>query len=416
MSNKSIRAALSAATCALLSSGAAPAADEFETDVGASSLIYHEAGRVTVNETDLLLKHELRDDEYLTAKVVFDVMSGVSPSGAAKIVGDVQTITSPSGQKTYIQNEEIPTFSFSDMRSALTLGWLKPLFRLFKLNVDSTVSREQDYRSVGASTSLSAELFDKMTTFSIGLGGSLDKVAPQDGAPVGLTPTSNSIRGGEQNKKIADGVLGVTQIINRNSLAQLNYSIGQSSGYLTDPYKIISYIDAVTDAPRVANPFYFEHRPSERLRQNIFLKYLYGTHSESVDVSYRYFWDDWGIKSHTVDLRYEYDLPEGASLQWHARVYGQSQADFYHYYLYDNPASGVEARDVIDAPSDLSAASGDYRLGSMNTYTFGAKYGIPSSYGDFSLRAELMVQQDRKRKFETVVSFITQLVWQLKFF
>lgn len=417
MSNKSIRAALSAATCAVLSSGAAPAADEFETDVGASSLLYHEIGRVTVSENSLLLKHELRDDEFVTAKAVFDVMSGVSPSGAAKIAGAVQTITTPSGRTIEVESDETPSFVFNDVRSALTLGWLKPLSRTLNLSLDATGSQEDDYGSLGASASLSKEMFKKMTTLSFGLGGSLDKVEPRGGIPSSLTPNALNIRlGDEQTKHLVDGVVGVTQVLNRKSLMQLNYSVGYSSGYLTDPYKIISYIENLTNEPKTGDPYYFERRPSERLRQNIYLKYLHGTGSESIDASYRFFWDDWGVKSHTVDMRYEYDLTKGASLQWHARVYGQSRADFYHFYLYDDPADGIDARDVTDTPGDLPAASGDYRLGSLNTYTFGAKYNHPSPYGIFSVRSELMVQHDRKQKFEPVISFITQLVWRLKFF
>lgn len=408
---------MSAATCALLSSGVAPAADEFETEVGASSLLYHEIGRVTVSENSLLLKHEFRDDEFVTAKAVFDVMSGVSPSGAAKIAGDVQTITSPSGHLITIQGDQTPSFSFSDIRSALTLGWLKPLSRTLNLSLDATGSKEEDYSSLGASASLSKELFKKMTTLSFGLGGSLDNVEPRGGIPVGLTSSTSSLsRKEEESKQILDSVVGITQILNRKSLMQLNYSIGYSTGYLTDPYKIISYLDSATDEPRTGDPYYFEQRPSERLRQNIYLKYLHGTRSESIDASYRFFWDDWGVQSHTFDMRYEYDLSKGASLQWHARVYGQSRADFYHYFLYDDPVDGIAARDVTDAPGDLSAASGDYRLGSLNTYTFGAKYSLPSSYGVFSVRSELMVQHDRKQKFEPVFAFITQLVWRLKFF
>ena len=417
MSNKSIRAALSAATCALLSSGVAPAADEFETDLGASSLLYSEIGRVTVSENSLLLKHEFRDDEFVTAKAVFDVMSGVSPSGAANIAGAVQTITSPSGNTIDVKSNDTPSFVFSDMRSALTLGWLKPLSRTLSLSVDATGSQEDDYDSLGASASLSKELLKKMTTLSIGFGGSLDKVEPRGGIPSSLTPNALNIRlGDEQSKRIVDGVVGVTQILNRKSLMQLNYSVGYSSGYLTDPYKIISYLDSATDKPRTGDPYYFERRPSARLRQNVYLKYLHGTRSESIDASYRFFWDDWGVQSHTLDMHYEYDLSKGASIQWHARVYGQSRADFYHFYLYDDPVDGVDARDVTDTPGDLFAASGDYRLGSLNTYTFGAKYSLPSSYGVFSVRSELMVQHDRKQKFEPVVALITQLVWRLKFF
>jgi hypothetical protein len=62
-------------------------------------------------------------------------------------------------------------------------------------------------------------------------------------------------------------VTGVTQVVNRYWLTQLNYSIGSTDGYQTDPYRIISAVDPVTGGPV---EYRYESRPKSRLRQSVF--------------------------------------------------------------------------------------------------------------------------------------------------
>ncbi len=65
-----------------------------------------------------------------------------------------------------------------------------------------------------------------------------------------------SNRLGDDSKDVLDLVLGVTQVINRNLLVQLNYSFSSADGYLNDPYKIVSLVDPVTGDPvaRIPTP------------------------------------------------------------------------------------------------------------------------------------------------------------------
>ena len=65
-----------------------------------------------------------------------------------------------------------------------------------------------------------------------------------------------SNRIGHVDKDIVDVVTGFTQVINRNILLQINYSFSHASGYLNDPYKIVSIVDPVSgDAvPAIPTP------------------------------------------------------------------------------------------------------------------------------------------------------------------
>ena len=97
-------------------------------------------------------------------------------------------------------------------------------------------------------------------------------------------------------------------------------------------------------------------------------------------VSYRYFWDDWGIKSNTVDLEYRLELWNGFYLQPHYRYYTQTAADFYRHSLRDNES----------VPSYVSA---DFRLAEFTGETLGIKLGVDfSNSTKFAVRFEKYTQ------------------------
>jgi hypothetical protein len=97
--------------------------------------------------------------------------------------------------------------------------------------------------------------------------------------------------------------------------------------------------------------------------------------------TYRYYWDDWGVKSHTVDLKYRTDLPEHDWLQPHLRYYTQTAADFFVFGL------------PLGAPLPRYATS-DFRLGPLHSATLGLTYGcpVPNAPGEFTVRGEYMRQ------------------------
>ena len=77
-----------------------------------------------------------------------------------------------------------------------------------------------------------------------------------------------------------DLLLGLTQVLGRHTVMRVNYSYSDSSGYLTDPYKILSVVDPVTGdlvgrtpAPGESGPtgvYRFESRPDSRRKQGLY--------------------------------------------------------------------------------------------------------------------------------------------------
>ncbi len=397
---KPVSAALAAATCSLL--GTAPTApvqaqEEPAWDFNTALLYYGENNdRVQDLSLSILGRRFFVDDRSLTLGLTVDTLTGATPNGAIR-QGVPQTFTRPSGNSSYtIPANELPLDdTFKDTRVAVTAGWEQPLGRLWHSSVGFSGSFEYDYTHLGLNGSLSRDFNQRNTSVSAGLAVAHDTWDPVGGTPVPFAPMldvgdSGNKTGGD-SKDVIDAVIGVTQVISRQLLVQLNYSFSNSTGYLTDPYKFLSLVDATTGdtIPRLPTPgadgpsheFRFESRPDDRTKHSLFAQAKYYLGGKVLDAAYRYMTDDWDIDSHTVDLRLRWPLGERGYVEPHLRFYTQSEADFYTISLVDG----------IELPRYASA---DYRLGNFDAVTLGLKYGWKTRGGsEMSVRAELYQQR-----------------------
>ncbi|MDH3989888.1 MAG: DUF3570 domain-containing protein [Gammaproteobacteria bacterium] len=394
--SKSVTATLTTATCALLGTTATTPVNAQEEDTWEfdTALLYYAEDNDRVQDISfkMLAYRNFVDDRVLSMSLGVDSLTGATPIGAITFDGP-QTFTSPSGgQVRTVPANEIPLDgSFLDTRVALAANWQQPLGRLSAFNAGVSASKEYDYLHLGANFKLSRDFNNRNTTASLGLAFSSDELDPVGGAPMPLTPMLDvddlSNRMGDQSKDIIDIVLGVSQIINRNLVVQLNYSYSSSDGYLNDPYKIVSLVDPVTGdpVPRIPTPgvegpsheYIFEGRPGERTKHSVYGQAKYYMNGKVLDASYRFMTDDWGIDSHTVDLRYRWPFGGQSYLEPHFRYYTQAHADFY--------------RTSLDSSQALPLhASADYRLGEFDAFTVGLKYGRKLDSGnEWSARVEL---------------------------
>ena len=402
----SIRDSLALATCTLLA-GVAPQtqAAQFQSpwQVDGGLLIYAEKDRVQLVEPVLQLRKEIDDGEFVTARFVADALTGASPNGAAPTDAP-QTFTSPSGNKTYTTKaNEIPLDNtFSDTRGAVNLTWEKPLTERLRGIFGGSFSAETDYTSFGVSATLAQDFNQRNTTLTAGISLDADSVSPLGGAPTAFSPMPTTVVGGgggdeeggpSESKTVQQYLLGVTQVLGRNTLTQLNYSYGHSSGYLTDPYKILSVLtNDGSGNLRATDPYVYEKRPDSHTYQTVYWKGIHQFGNEDVlTLAYRHGWDDWGITSNTYDVRYRWEMKGGHYLQPHFRLYKQSAADFY--------------RQTITAGElpTLDYASADSRLGDLTTQTVGLKYGIAvAKDSEFNFRVEYMHQTGKTRTEDAV--------------
>jgi len=370
-----IRNSLAAATCLLL--GAVPTPSR-AGEINGATLVYTEPDRVTAVETVVKGSKEWDDGRSFSLRFAIDVLSGASANGAVP-ADRAQTFTRPSGNATYtVQPGKTPLDpSFRDTRWAGSAVWVRPLGRFSRANLGIQVSTETDYLSLGASAGIAHDLAMRNTTLAAGVSFAHDTVRPIGGAPEPLTPMAVEDENGSggnpfkddgeegegagpgKGKDVLDFMAGLTQVLDRATIAPVNYSLGFVSGYLNDPYKIVSVVQG-PDLAEAGDPiaYLYERRPGHRSKQSFYGGVRRRVGSAVADASYRYYWDSWSVRSSTAELRWDQPLGGGKSIRPHYRYYRQKQAGFYSHYLTTGGA----------LPSFTSA---DSRLGSFTASTFG---------------------------------------------
>ncbi|HEU4654042.1 MAG TPA: DUF3570 domain-containing protein [Steroidobacteraceae bacterium] len=388
---------LAAATCALLGSGAAHAseADSWNVD---SALLYYGEDKSRVQDVSARVDatRKFEDERALNLSITADTLTGASANGAIA-TGTPQTFTSPSGRATYATAaNEIPLDdTFHDTRFAMNASWSQPFAELYSFSAGLGFSTEFDYQHLGGDVSIARDFNKRNTTLSVGIAYSNDSISPVGGAPIGLSQMldvgDNSNKLGNDKKNVVDLLFGFSQVLNRTTVLRLNYSYSQSSGYLNDPYKVLSVVDPVTGdtitrLPSGEGPsgmYLYENRPDTRTKQSVYgeLKHAFG--KQVLEVGVRYMTDDWGINSETIDGRFRWPLSGGYFVEPHMRYYTQTAADFYRF-------------DLIDGQPLPQFASADYRLGKFEAATLGLKVGHETAQGnEWNARLEYYQQNGK---------------------
>lgn len=398
---KKVTGTLAAATCSLLSAASGPsiaAEDTGKWKFDMAALYYRESDRVADGSLRFRTGKSFRRAGEWEFSFSVDSLSGASGNGATP-ANMAQTFTTPSGERGYtVQPGQTPLDpSFLDTRFAATASWSTSVGAKWRTNLGASFSTEYDYSHAGIDGGFQRDFNGRNTSLNIGLGFAADSVDPVGGTPIpfapmlpdedtlqGLPPgpavNSNKTQGGN-DKTVVDLLVGVTQVLGPRTISQFNYSMSRASGYLSDPYKLVSVVDGTSGDPvpdplGAINLYRFESRPEERTKHSLFTQVRHHLARDFIDGSYRFMTDDWGVTSHTVELRYRWKWRDKSYWQPHLRLYTQSAADFYVYSLTDGVALPAYA-------------SADYRLGQFDAYTLGMKYGHYLAAGhEWSVRLE----------------------------
>ncbi len=371
----SLRGRLSAAACLLLASGAPAAARaaapkwQFE----GTGLLYREQNRVSVVEPTARITRLFPDGQTLSATLGIDAVTGASPTGAIPS-NTVQTTTTPSGRVHTSEVGLVPTNRFSDARLVLDLGWTKPFGNRITTSLGTHVSQEKDYRSFGADGRASVAFMDRLSTLTVGGSYDRDSVFPRGGTREPFTDGTVIMSTSANPKRVATGLVGLSRVLTRRWMLGLDVSRTHESGYLTEPYKVLSVVDSLSGDPVGQLT---ERRPETRNRGDVMLSSVYHFRTDVLYASDRWYWDDWGIRSNTVDIKYRHELEMHRSVEPHVRYYIQTRANFFRYSLLnDEPVPAF--------------ASADYRLGKLQSLTLGGTYRftVPGRPGRWSVRAE----------------------------
>lgn len=160
--------------------------------------------------------------------------------------------------------------------------------------------------------------------------------------------------------------LGLTQVLDKNSLFNAGFVYTHSAGYLSNPYKESVFL-APLDSPGKAWLFTrYDKRPDERHQftwNTGYTRYLTGLEA-SLHLNYSFFHDTWGINAHTFGASWGQPLGGGWIVTPNIRYYSQDAADFYSpFFIADQaPLSVTEIlanRSSLPTPKHFSS---DHRL------------------------------------------------------
>ena len=209
------------------------------------------------------------------------------------------------------------TSHMQDFRSEITAGLVQKL-RNTTLSGSYVYSVENDYQSHNVELGFAQDMFEKNSTLAFG-----------------ATFSSNDVyRTGDQSfhRKLTVGGVSAswTQVLGRATIAQLSYTFSYGNGYWASPYRFVRIETPDEQQIEFKVP---ETEPNERYRHAAVIglnRHLFG--DTALQGDYRFYSDNWGILSHTVQLRY-FVTWKDVTLRLRERFYYQSGASFFrpHY-------------------------------------------------------------------------------------
>ncbi len=253
-----------------------------------------------------------------------------------------------------------------------------------QVSLGAKLSDEHDFFSATLNASIAHDFNEKNTTLSFGINNEFDSLQPIGGAPVAGSDYALVQKTGGETKNGVGALLGLTQVMSRNWLTELNFSVDRFHGYLNDPYKITSIIDGAGNT----TGYEYESRPDQRVRKSVYWENRVSWSSQlSTALSLRYMSDDWSVRSDTAQLHLRWTLPNRERyFQPTLRWYRQTAANFYTPFILE-PEQHTSGHQASDS-----------RLGPFHALTYGLKYsqklpGLGSrAESEFSVRAEYYQQ------------------------
>lgn len=294
-----------------------------EEDIAPADVLLGSNERYDIDVYQFQLTAPIGADWSLDVNVNREIMSGASPWGT---ITDFQT-----GESTLIMSGA----TISDQRTEVA-ATISRYFTDSSASVTLSHSDEDDYEAKSIAIGGEWNFLDDMATLAVGASYSSDDISPTDALIFGRVT--------DEEKRSRSLSVSWTHILNRTSLIQLGTSITDHDGYLSDPYKLR------------------DTRPDSRLEKTISAKYrkYFGRPGAAMHLDYRYFRDDFGIRSHTLDFAWHQQVGDRFQLIPGIRYYSQEEADFYI------PA------DSFLTPLDEYQSS-DFRLSSYGAWSFSIK-------------------------------------------
>jgi len=273
------------------------------------------ADRIKVNAYTASIMMPFAGEWSVSSSYTYDSVSGASPGSYDALSGASVGITEKrhAGDLSFTRYLE---------KGSLTFG--------------GSFSTESDYDSKSFSLLRSVSTEDKNTTITLGGSYTSDEIEAYKKRVV------------NDNKKVFAGLIGISKVLTKQDIVQLNIGFSQGDGYFSDPYKDLDY------------------RPRERNITTILTRWNH--HFDGSDgtakLGYRYYTDTYDIKAHTLSAEYFQPLPAKFTIIPSVRFSSQSAAFFYQ------PVGTVLDYSLTDGVKPYSL---DQRLSAFGALTLGIK-------------------------------------------
>jgi len=225
-----------------------------------------------------------------------------------------------------------------------------------------SVSSEYDYFSMGLGGNYTKLFNEKNTEISVHANVYLDTWKLL--YPIELRESSTFIGLDQKNRNSYSLGLGFSQILSKNLQGALSLDLVQQQGLLSTPFQRVyfsDFPDRFQENFQLADDI--ERLPETRFktaiggRLNYFINEMF-----VVRTYYRYYFDDWGITSHTASIEVPIKITDKFTLYPSYRFYNQTAADYFYPY---NVALSTD--EFYTSDYDLSEFS-------ANQYGFGINY------------------------------------------
>jgi hypothetical protein len=303
--------------------------------------------RVSIQAPYIELNKEFGTDYTLNVGFVVDSLSGASPT----------YVDSSSGASAYSRGEALQKdikympIQYSENRRAVNAQVTKRFKNRDELTVGASYSSESDYYAFESSGEYLHWIDEsKNQAISFGLSYQANEVLIKS-CKDNQECDSSSGASKKMTNSVLSSEIGFTQVIDSGSLAKVSLFYGYEDGYLSNPYmNVVRNFD--TNAKVVA-----ESRPDKRTSFGATLKYIKSLNDRlSFHTKYRFYSDDWGINSNTLNSDLYYDLDDRWTIGGGIRYYRQSEADFYSSFK--------------DSFTDEKYASSDERISDFDAITY----------------------------------------------
>jgi hypothetical protein len=170
-------------------------------------------------------------------------------------------------------------------------------------------SVENDWAALGGQLSLGRDLAQKNTRIDLAIGFTENDV--------GRAEDPNF----QRDLDAYTGELGIRQLVDPRTLIGLTLTVQRADGYQSSPYRYVTTAGGMSA---------LEAHPEARTRQAATLRVVRALGRRSaVESSYRFYADDWGVRSHTVTSSLRVDAGEQWDVRLRGRYYRQGAADFW---------------------------------------------------------------------------------------